>query len=220
MAILHRELLSLDDSDGLLLVTAETLVKAMDDEPFGVGRPPPDQAIECLREANICFPDSERVSLTLLISLCLRFVVTRSHADYEVAMSIVDRSLTDPMPPYAKRVLNIAVMLARFRSYFYGKPEYLEEAIFHIRFHLRVTSSEDLLRQDMTRDLEELEENRLDQFSVASSSRAAHAGNTEVNNHSSPSHLVSPLPNTGSDMGELTLMTWTQDAAFRGKQPI
>jgi len=203
MAILCWELLRLDASDRLLLGAAETLVKAIDDKPFS-GRPPPDQAIEYLREANIRFPDSGSVSLCLFLSLCQRFMLTHSHADYEDAISIVDGSI---YPGSAKLASSVAVGLARSRFYFYGNPEYLEEAIIRIRTHLRALSSEDPERQELTRVLEHLEKARFDEFSVASDSQAADSGNAEVNNHPSSSHAVSPLPITRSDIGKVTPMT-------------
>ena len=209
LAILCHEFLRLDASDELLLVAAETLANTIKVGPFPEDSPPPDQAIECLREGNIRFPDSKMVSFRLLCALFHRFLVTYSHADYEDAMSIVDRSLTDLMPLYVKRVSYLAVGLARHRFSFYGKPEYLEEAIVRIRFHLRTMSSEDPERQGMTQDLEELQKARfrVDESSVAGSSRTADARNTEFDNHSSPPHLVSPLPTTRSGIVELTPMT-------------
>ena len=110
MAIFCRELLSLDASDELLFVAVKIFVEAIEDEPLSEYRPPPDQAIECLREANIRFPDLERVSLTLLVSLFQRFAATHSNADYEDAMSIVDGSFTDP--EYVKLASHFAVGLA------------------------------------------------------------------------------------------------------------
>jgi len=204
MATLCREILSLDASDELVLGAAEMLVEAIGNEPSPVGRPPPDQAIECLREANIRFPDSETVSLRLLFSLYKRFVVTRSLADYEDAMSIVDGSFTYPFS--VKAASYTAVWLALCRFYSYAKPEYLEEAIFRIRIRLRTLSTEDPEREEMTRILEQLEKARFDEVSVASNSQAADAGNAEVNNRPLPSHLVSP-PTTRSDIGEFTPMT-------------
>jgi len=66
-AILCHEFLA---SDEILLTAAETLVWDINikDEYVSVGQPPPDQVIECLREANTCFPDSHIVSLTALLS--------------------------------------------------------------------------------------------------------------------------------------------------------
>ena len=209
VAILCRELLRLDAPDGLLLSAAETLVKAIHNEHLSVGQPPPDQAIECLREANIRFPDSDDVSIRLLYSLLLRFLATYSHADYEDAMSIVDGSFTSPES--AKRASFAAVMLAQFRSHIYGNPEYLEEAICRIRVCLRALSSEDPEHQEMTLRLESLEKARFYGFSVTGNSRAADdAGKTEVNNHPSSSRVVPPLPIARPDIGKLTPMT--QDA--------
>jgi len=163
MAILCRELLSLDASDGLLLSAALTLVKAINDEP--PSRLPPDQAVECLREVNIRFPGSDEVSITLILSLHRRFISTYSHADYEDAMSIVDRSFADPWS--VRRASFMAVGLAYSRFNFYGNPEYLEEAICRIRVYLRMTSSEDLDHQEITLMLERLEKARFNEFSVA-----------------------------------------------------
>jgi len=205
MAILCRELLSLDASDGLLFGAAKTLVKAIYDEP--PSRLPLDQAIECLREANIHFPGSERVSLCLLYSLFQRFSETHSHADYEDAMSIVDGSFTNPES--AKLASSAAVVLAQFRFDFFGNPEYLQEAIYRIRVYLRMLSSEDPEHQEMTLWLEQLEKARFNEFSV-NNWREADAGNTEVNNHPSSSRVVPPLPIARPDIGELTPMT--QDA--------
>ena len=204
MAILCRELLSLDASDELLFSAVEKLVKAIKDVPFLDNRPPPDQAIECLREVNTRFPDLEGVSFRLLFSFVQRFGATHSHADYEDAISIVDGSFT--RPEVVKLASSLAVELARGRFYFYGNPEYLEEAIYRIRIYPRMVSSKDPDRQEMTRLLEKLEKSRFDQFSVASNLQAVDAGNTEVNNHPSPPHLVSPLPTTRSDIGELSPM--------------
>ena len=205
IAILCRELLRSDVPDRLLLSAVETFAKAIHDEHFSFGQPMPDQVIECLRGANIRFPDSERVSLSLLFSFLQRFTVTQSHADYEDAMSIVDGSFTDPSS--VKSASFMAVGLAQYRFYFYGNPEYLEEAMFRIRIHLRGMSPEDPGRQGMTRDLEELEKARFDEISVASNSQAADAVNAEVDNCPSPSHLVSRFLITRSDIGKLTPMT-------------
>jgi len=206
-AILCREFLRLDASDEILLSAAETLVWDINimDEYASVDQPPPDQVIQCLREANIRFPDSEIVSLRFLYSLFQRFIVTHSHGDYEDAMSIADGSFT--RPPFVKSASLVAAVLARARFTFYGNPEYLEEAIFRMRIYLRTLSSEDPDRQEMTCVLKHLEKERRDELFVASCSRAADATNTEVNNHTSPSHLVSPLPTTRSDIGELTPVT-------------
>jgi CHAT domain-containing protein len=206
MAVLCRELLRLDASEGLVLSAVETLSDAIYDEPFSVGRPPPDQAIECLRGAHIRFPDSESVSLTLLSSLSQRFMATHSHADYEEAILIVDRS---PLihPVFVNLTSHSAVELALSRFYFYGNPEHLEEAMSRIRNYLKTAPSEDPDREDMTRFLENLRKARLRVFSVGSNPRAADAGSTEVNNNPSPSHPVSPLSITRSDIGEINPMT-------------
>jgi len=166
MAILCRELLSLDAPDKVLLNAAKTMAKAIQNEPFSFGRPPPDQAIECLREANIRFPDLETVSLELIMSLLQRFVVTHSHADYEDAMSIADRPFT--YPGFVQVASYMAVEFALSRFYFYGNPEYLEEAIFRIHTCLGTMSSEDPERQEMTWFLESLEKARFNELSTPS----------------------------------------------------
>ena len=152
MATLCRELLRSHAPDGLVFSAVETLVKAITNKPSS--QPPPDQAIECLREVNIRFPDLDNVSITLLFSLYRRFQETQSHADYEDAISIVDAdgSFTDPWS--VKFASSMAVGIAQCRFYIYGNPEYLEEAISRIRVYLRTLSSEDPEHQEMTRDLE------------------------------------------------------------------
>ena len=208
MASLFQELLRLDVSDEFLRLAAGTLVWVIKDQPFSEYRPPPDRAIECLREANIRFPDLDLVSLRLLSSLYQRFMmVESSHADYKDAMSIVDGSFTNPTS--VKATSYLAVRLAQMRFLVYGDPEYLEEAIFRIRAYLRMLSSEDPERQRMNQLLENLDKKRFGEVFVTGYSQAADAGNTEINNQPSPSHVVqlSPLPITGSDTGELAPMT-------------
>ena len=207
-----KEMASLDASDGLLRSAAETLAKSIHGEPFSSDRPLPDQTIECLREANIRFPDLENVSLVLLFSLLHRFTVTHAHADYEDAVSIVDGSITDPV--YVEMASIMVAVLALCRFAFYGNPEHLEEAIFRLRICLKTMSfgspERQEVRQEMTRLLGRLEKDHLDEFSVASNSRVADAGNTDVINQPPSSHLVSPLPITRSGIDEVTSMT--QDA--------
>ena len=206
VAILCRKLLRSDVPDGPLLIAVEALVGAIEDEPLY--RPPPDQAIECLCEAHIRFPDSERVSTSLLDSLLRCFVSTHSLANYEDAMSIVDGSFTDLKS--AEYTSSVAVWLAKFRFDFYGNPEYLEEAIYRIRVYLKTLSSEDPKHQQMTPMLEKLEKAHFDEFSV-NNWREADAGNTEVNNHLSSSRVVPPLPIARPDIGELTPMAQDPD---------
>ena len=207
VAILCRKLLSLDASDRLVFSAVKPLVKAMDDE--SAYRPPPDQAIECLHEVHICFPGSDRVSIRLLYSHLRRFISTHSLADYEDAMSIVDGSFTDPES--AKLASSGAILLAQLRFKFFGNPEYLEEAIYHIRVYLGTLSSEDPEHQKITWELEEPEKARFNEYFVAGNSQAAdHAGKTEVNNHPSSSHVVPPLPIVGPYIAKLTPMV--QDA--------
>ena len=210
MAILCRELLSLDASDELLLGAAETLVKAIDDEHFSAvsSQPPPDQAIECLREANIRFPDSEIVSLHLVFSFFQRFILTHSHTDYEDAMSIVDRSLTHPLPRYVKLVSTAAVGLAVSRFEFYGNPEYLEEAIFRIRTHLRTASSEDPDHEEMTRLLERLEKSRFHEFNITSNLPAMDFGSavsSEDRERQEMTRFLEQLERSESALDEFTV---------------
>ena len=175
MAILCHELLSLDAPDRLVLSAVEALADAIEDHSSPEGQPPPDQAVECLHEVNIRFPDSEWVSMRLLFSFLQRFMATHSHADYEDTISIADGSFTHP--GFVTFASSVAVWLAQSRFYFYGNPEYLEEAIFRIRICLRTMSSEDPDRQEMTQLLERFEKSRFDESTVTSNLPAMDLGN-------------------------------------------
>ena len=195
MAGLCRELLSLDVSEELLISAVKALLKAIDDQPISIA--PPDQVIECLREASTRFPDLEEVPIRLVFALHDRFLLAHSDADYEEAMSILEESVTRRDMELA---LNLAGSLARARFFYYGSPEYLEEAIFRTRSHLRAMSSdsEDPQRHLIAQSLTILEQVRMDEYFVTVNPQVADASNIRVNDHPSSLHLGPfPINNSG-----------------------
>ncbi|KAH9980706.1 CHAT domain-containing protein [Russula compacta] len=154
-----------------MLATLSRYFEAIKDMPPLSVQVPPDEVFECLREAIISFPHfSVGLCFILALSHQTRFYQTHSHDDYDEAMSIVDKFLTDPSHggQPVKRLMKMAAELATHRFYFYQNPGHLEEAIFRGRTLLSAMSFEDSDRRYLTLSLGVLEKIRFDQFGVRS----------------------------------------------------
>ena len=196
MAVLCCELLSLDVPEELLINAVKALLKLINDQPVSI--PLPDQAIEFLREARTRFPDLEEVPVRLVFALHDRFLLAHSDADYEEAMSVLEESVERRDEELA---LNLAGSLARARFFHHMKPEYLEEALFRTRAHLRAMSSdsEDPQRHLIAQSLALLEKLRLYEYSDTVNPQAADANIIGTNY---PSFFnLEPFPMTKSDSG-------------------
>ena len=176
MGTLCRELLSSGDSESLLIDLVKSLVKAIFMAAVPFGPPPPHDAIECLREARIRFPNLKEVRLPLAISLFGRFNLAHSHDVYEEAMSILDEMIADS-DENVELAMNLAGSLAWGRFCFDSKPEYLAETIFRLRTHLDAIPSENPYRRSVMKDLATLEKKRFEVFGVTS---GRHEDNAEV----------------------------------------
>ena len=96
MATLCRELLRSGAEESLLIDAVGAFADAIDGTIVPFGQPPPDGAIECLREARTRLPNLEGVRFTLASCLFVRSNRAHSDEDYEKAVSIVDEMTADP----------------------------------------------------------------------------------------------------------------------------
>ncbi|KAH9993125.1 hypothetical protein BJV74DRAFT_795650 [Russula compacta] len=137
------ELFSSDVSESPLIHAVEALADAIALTLVPFGKPPPDEAIEYLREARIRFPYLDR------------------------AMSILDEIIADPNGN-VEQAMNLAGTLARTRFAIDSKPEHLAEAIFRIRTFLNAISPEHPNRDSAVVRLADLEKRRFKHFGVRS----------------------------------------------------
>ena len=166
MATLCRELLTLGDSEPEPLIFAlGRLTDAIYTILGPLGQPPPDGAIECLREARI--RNLADVRLVLGYSLLHRFEQAHSQDDYEEAMSVADEIIADPNANVEK-AMRLAGDLAQVRFFADSKPEHLAEAILRIRNHLNAQSSEDPSRAITAEVLASLERIHFEAYGVRS----------------------------------------------------
>ena len=176
MVTLCLELLTSGVEELRLIHAMNSLAGAICMTTVPYGQPPPDQAVECLREVRIRLPDLDAVHFALAESLIDRFHWAHSHDDYEEAMSILDEIIADPNGDMEWAML-LAGMFARSRFTFDAKPEHLAEAIFRTRTYLNTITSENPHRHSAMRELADLERTRFREFGIRSGGQE---DNTEV----------------------------------------
>ncbi|KAH9976536.1 hypothetical protein BJV74DRAFT_888682 [Russula compacta] len=175
MATLCLELLRSGVEESPLIDAVNALASAIIMTRVPFGQPLPHEAIECLREARIRFPDLEQVCFALAKSLCIRFDWAHSHDDYEEAMSVLDEMIADPNKQ-VELAMRMARTLALVRFTNNSKPEHLAEVIFRSRTYLNAMSSEDPDRRTVMKDLADLEKRRFKEFGVGSGRQETNAG--------------------------------------------
>jgi CHAT domain-containing protein len=154
MAILSRELLTLDMSDvdttRLILLLHEVVMSNIE---AGIPDQPLDELIECLRMARKRRPDLLEGRIALAVSLACRYYMTNVDDDYDEVVSILDEIITHSSPgnsqdksvALARGLATVlAAALAKVRSDAYETPEYLEEAIYRIS----TSSSSPFVKED------------------------------------------------------------------------
>ena len=171
MANLCGELLNSDISIESLTDPIADFARVIDlhfnDPPGPESKILSEKAIDCLRNAIVRLPGLHQVSFVLARSLYNRFDVAHSTDDYEEGIRILDRLITfrgsgDGPSPYREDALGLAAFFADTRFTAYGKPEYLEHAIYRYRAFLDGTSIEDPNRAKITGLLSYFEALRLD----------------------------------------------------------
>ena len=200
MAVLCLELLNSATSPTSPIGSIMALVRVLNAQ-FGrwiERKEPSEKVIECLREANLRLPDLHEVSVALAWSLFNRFHLTYSSPDYEEGTAILDKIITFRAPggrltqnqEIASRLI---ASFAQVRSTMFGKPEYLEQAIYRLRSLLGRTSLDDPLQPVIVQALSLLQGMRFDDPNVTTSLPEARLGNPEVSVHLSFRDLTASL---------------------------
>ena len=166
MATLCHELLR-SGVEELILSSAVQLADAIIRTTRPSGQPPPDDAIECLREARILFPNLKKISIALAYSLNTRFNWAQKDGDYEEGMSIVDELIADPNAD-VKLAMSVAGAFSVARFNYDSKPEHLAEVIFRNRTYLNAISSEHPDYRSIVTMLARLEKIHFNTFGVRS----------------------------------------------------
>ncbi len=138
MVVLCHELLKSDIPTTSLSGFIMGLVQAVAAQfvRFNERHEPSDKVIECLREANRRLPDSHDVSTVLALSLFGRFLITYSNDDYEEGTIILNKVIHAPgngPTPHKEAALRLVTTFSQARSFMFGKPEHLEQAIHSMR---------------------------------------------------------------------------------------
>ncbi|KAH9965122.1 CHAT domain-containing protein [Lactifluus volemus] len=172
MTILCRELLNSDSSTSPPILPFQALTNIINGG-YGITGELQDQAIECLREANTCFPSSPQLSFMLGECLARRFSNAFSIVDCEEAMAILDRVMTsssdlpeDVRSDIQQKSLAAIADSSYTRYYMSGKPEYLEEAISHIRTYLSSIPLDHPRRPRFSQKLTDLTESRVRGYAI------------------------------------------------------
>ena len=203
MASLCHELLRSGVEESLLHIAMQYLAKAILVIWAPFGKPPPDDAIECLREAIMRFPNLKKISLALAFSLFTRFNWARKDGDYEETMSILDELIADPNAD-VKQAMLMAEVFAVTRFKYDSKPEHLAEAIFRTRTRLNAISSAVPDYRTVVSSLASLEKTQFEMFGVRSGRQDDNAevvdeSHLAVSSQMAKSNLVKfPLPITDS----------------------
>jgi CHAT domain-containing protein len=164
---------------------------------------PSAKVIDCLREANIRFSDSDEISITLAWSFFNRFHITYSNDDYEEGTAILDKIIASRAPgdrlnQYQEMALKLIAPFAQARSTAYGKPEYLEDAIHRLRILLRGVSLEDPDRPTVIHALSLLQGMRFEDFGVSAGLQDEHSSNSGFFGHPSFRELSASLSSSSS----------------------
>ena len=204
MAVLCHELLKSDISTTSVTGFIMDLVQAVKAQFGNLSKrqEPSDKVIECLREANVRLPDSHEVSVALAWFLFDRFHMAYSNDDYEEGVSILDKVIRTPgdRPTQLQEVaLRLVTSFAQARSSMFGKPEYLEQAIYRTRTLLGEAPLEDTLRPVVTYGLAHLRGNRFDDPGTTGGLQEAHIRDSGVSDHPSFQDLAASLTEFNAD---------------------
>ena len=204
MAVLCHELLKSDISTTSVTGFIMDLVQAVKAQFGNLSKrqEPSDKVIECLREANVRLPDSHEVSVALAWSLFDRFKIAYSNDDYEEGVAILDKVIRAPgdkPTQLQEAALRLVASFAQARSSMFGKPEYLEQAIYRTRTLLGEASLEDTLHPVVTYGLAHLRGNRFDDPGTAGGLQEAHLRDSGVSDHPSFQDLAASLTELNAD---------------------
>jgi tetratricopeptide (TPR) repeat protein len=165
---------------------------------------PSDKIIECLREANLRLPNFHAASIVLASSLYNRYCMAYSNDDYEEGTTILDKVIRAPGPEDRfglvqpqKVAMLLVTLFAQARSSMFGKPEYLEEAIYRTRMALGDASLERILppvtKYALAAAAAILQMRRLEDLGTGIGPQEAHPRNLGVSGHPSFQDLTASL---------------------------
>ena len=176
MAALTHELLSSDISTSDLVDPIITFCGAVSHK-FSLSdvKPPPEQFIHVMREAETIIPHSD-VSYALALCLTQRFLIAHAINDYEDAIAIADKILAshspgDSLTPVQREATQLIQALVVTRVNSYSSPEYLEDAIHRFRTLLSFPSLPDQDRTFLAGVLDTYVQQRFIYFNVTGDSR-------------------------------------------------
>jgi CHAT domain-containing protein len=151
MAVLSRELLTLDTSDintsRLICLLYEVTVSK---RCRGVSGQPLDELIECLRVTMKRRPDLLQSRAAFAICLGHRYRITGMDDDCEVALPILDEIGNSQDKYIAGFATGLAAALAMIRSEIHWTPEYLEEGMYRTRTWLSSSSYTEFFASKLT----------------------------------------------------------------------
>jgi CHAT domain-containing protein len=216
MAVLCHELLNLKSGISMTSVTGFImgLVRAVKAQMgrWGERREAFDKVIECLREANVrlklhgnlAVPDLHELSIVLAWSLFERLLVAYSNDDYGEGVAILDEVIRAPRDldrptQLQEAALRLVASFAQARSVVFGKPEYLEQAIYRTRTLLGEASLEDTLLPFAKYGLAQLQGNRFDDPGIAGRFQEWHLKNSGLSDHPSSQDLTAFLAEFDAD---------------------
>ena len=196
ISVLCRPLLSSDLPEEVLSDVFASFALAVDTRLVDSWNQPSQEVVNCLREAHMRLPDLYNISDVLCRYSTLRFIKTKSNDDYENAMAFLEKGL-GPNSSTDRRFMELslgqAAELAKIRFYYYGNPEYLEEAILRYRNFLGSANLDDAERSASIQTLERLERTRFDELGVTAGLPEAHSNESGAIDLPPFSHLIASL---------------------------
>jgi tetratricopeptide (TPR) repeat protein len=201
MSLLSRGLISSDLPRREIYDSIETFAGAVMKGFIHEFKQPPQQVIECLREANIHLPGLPNLSLALLQNYVVQFHTTRSNDDYERAMAVLDEILATYSPSsspthHLESALSAAAGMAHSHFTIFENPEYLEVAISRFRGYLSFLPPGDPNRGRIFQAISELERSRNGVFGVVNDLSEVDSNGPEAVDHpsfSQPAAFVAEL---------------------------
>ena len=200
MAVLCSELLDSDISTKSLTQPIVDFARTVDARLRGTpgGQFFSGQVIDCLRKATMRLPDVHDISIALARSLFERCDTPQVlDSDQVEGMAALDKLINvraagdRPPSPYRKVALKLAAKFATGQFFAYGRPELLEQAIYHIRRLLDETPFEDPHRAIIIGQLSFLQGKRYP--TVTPDSQTVQSSTSESNKHLSFHDLTASL---------------------------
>ena len=170
---------AMDDFSGVIIQFVKTMFRQEDTQRVA------NKAVQVLREATELNPDVH-ISYALAICLYARFETTHVMDDYEEAIGAAYRILATYSPGNNPTVMEtnamkLISMLLVSRLELSSRPDYLEDAVHHIRTFVRYLPDES--RTNLAGVLDSLMKRRFDYFGVTGNSDGIPSSRTNPDFH-------------------------------------